>query len=304
MRHLVLIFSVFVFSLITYAQDGVLVVAHGTMSGGHGDDHGGHLVGEHDCGAHPSAWEQHVLNAVQSVQAVSTLPVSVGFGMWETPCFQQAVDHMQHHAKLKRLFVIPLFISSHSMVISAQKYIFGASRLKPLFPAGIEKLKFDGEIKYLSAIDYHPIVSEILADRARSLIEKAGAGQNEIILVMHGPVGPIANRKWLRMGDKYAADLTAKLSVVKAHVVSLQDDAPTPIRNYNSKTLRKLVSSINSRGNHPIVLPLLLSEGGIQKGIEERLTGLNYFWSGEALLPDARLSEYLRARVEALSKID
>lgn len=318
MRLIVLAFAFLSLSN-AYAKDAVLILAHGSMlghGGGHhlaaGHDHGdgpggGHGGGHEDhsmCSPrHWNDWEHNVLGAVNEAAEQVETPVMVSFGMWETECFQKTVDHlvMMAGGKVDTLYVLPLFISSHSIVIEAQRYVFRQSY--QALPSGwvLTKINFNGKIKYLDAIDYHPVISEVLADRARTLLTQAPSGRgNEIVLVMHGPMGPSANRKWIDMGEKYAADLKKSLGLPSIQVMSLQDDAFTPIRNANSRAFRKMVEGIRQRGNNAIILPLLLSEDGIQKSVVERLQGLEYVWTGEALLPDARLSDYVLERIHTL----
>jgi len=42
-----------------------------------------------------------------------------------------------------------------------------------------------------------------------------------------------------------------------------------------------------------LIVPLLLSYGGIETGIRKRLDGLDYAMSPQALLPDARLARWI-----------
>ena len=119
---------------------------------------------------------------------------------------------------------------------------------------------------------------------------------------MHGPVLPWANKKWMKMGNAYLKDMMTEFDFHRGHVVSLQDDAPKPLRNYRTKLLRSFVQKATANKRRALILPLLLSHGGIEAGILERLKGLDYTWLGETLLPDDRLNRFLKQRIESESK--
>jgi sirohydrochlorin ferrochelatase len=278
-------------SSVSAAEKAILVIAHGSMAG-HGEGHG--------CAMHPTPWEKHVIDAVEETRAAVSVPVGVAFGMWETHCFQAAVDRLvKQNTDLRELVVLPLFISSHSIVIEAQKFIFRQAHRWLAFQGILKRIRFDGSIVYLPGIDYDSDISPILVDRAKSLVAAGTPNRaKDLILVMHGPVGPATNRKWLAMGEKYLADVQKELSFRSVAAISLQDDAPAPIRNRNTRQLRRLVEASRTADADALILPLLLSEGGIQASIEKRLEGLPYVWTGEALLPDPRLSGYLLKRVQ------
>src|SRR4051794_17178054 len=99
------------------AERAFLVLAHGSMpmSEGHGSEHHGGEHGhgggggDHDCAMHPTAWEQHVIDAVEKTRAGVPLPVGVAFGMWETECFQKEIDRLKlENPALRELDVVPL----------------------------------------------------------------------------------------------------------------------------------------------------------------------------------------------------
>jgi hypothetical protein len=46
-----------------------------------------------------------------------------------------------------------------------------------------------------------------------------------------------------------------------------------------------------------LIVPLLLSYGGIEKGIRQRLDGLDYVMAQRALMPDDRLREWVRQSI-------
>ncbi|HEU5292599.1 MAG TPA: hypothetical protein VFU05_18250, partial [Cyclobacteriaceae bacterium] len=81
-----------------------------------------------------------------------------------------------------------------------------------------------------------------------------------------------------------------------------RDDADKEIYELAKENLRGLVRQAGKQGN-VIVVPLLLSKGGVEQGIVKRLEGLNYKWSGKTLLPDPKITQFIESSVnEALKE--
>ena len=71
--------------------------------------------------------------------------------------------------------------------------------------------------------------------------------------------------------------------------LTVRDDAPEPIRSQARAELRALVEDATTAGLQVLVIPHLLSFGGIEEGIRKRLEGLQYRMAPQALLPDDRV---------------
>lgn len=289
-----------------YAAQGVLVIAHGTMNHdmGHGEDHSsGHTTGHmmpmcmED---RTQPWEKQVLSIVDQAQARIQAPVEVAFGMWEGECYQQAIERLQKrllNQALDELVVIPLFLSSHSEVVEMQKYIFGLRSTASL-PIPVQKVKFSGKIKYMNALDAHPVIAQILSDRAQGLIQLARAqgykdvSQMDLYMVYHGPVAEKDNHLWMANAHLVASRLTA-LGFNEIRIISVRDDAPASIRDRETARFRSELTMSAQQGRASLILPVLISMGGIEKGILERIKGLDYIWEGKALLPHPAIADWI-----------
>ena len=60
-----------------------------------------------------------------------------------------------------------------------------------------------------------------------------------------------------------------------------------------------MVGAAIDEGSSVVIVPLLLSYGGIEVGIRRRLEGLSYRMARQALLPDDRLTEWVLMQVAA-----
>ena len=142
------------------------------------------------------------------------------------------------------------------------------------------------------ALNRHPLVGSILIDRARAISQ---APENEaVIIVAHGPVPDADNQKWLDDMRVLAAQLDEATSFAVVEYLTVRDDAPKPIRDAAAAELRGRVEQQSAQGRRVLVVPLLLSYGGIEQGIRKRLEGLTYVMAERALMPDDRLIEWVR----------
>lgn len=254
-------------------------------------------------------WNEIILAAIEEIKPDISNPVEVGFGMWKTDAYNEAIEKLkaQNGGSLDELIVLPLLISDHSMVIDTQKYIFNIpGSHTPPFP--IKKVEYQGDIQFLSAINYDSVISEILMDRAISLIKKAQEMEYpdirdmELNLVMHGPNSESYNHLWLADGQRYASDLS-ELEFAEVNVITMRDDTDKEQTGLKKKwdrakqIFRGHIEGAYQRNRVALILPILISKGGIENGILERVKGLNYVWVGETLFPDKRLGKYIKSKL-------
>ncbi len=267
------LFSLTLLTQVALADEGVLFLAHGSIHGG-GHDHSVGVADPHTCGYHHSpVWEQSVLDLIEAVRIESKKHLEVAFGMWSTDCFNLGIERLRKQMAdagktLDSLRVTPLYLSSYSPVIEMQKYIFGKRPDLPL-PIPVSRITFAGPIHYTSAIDYNPHLSMIMANRLQHLIDLASEQnyartQMDVIFVMHGPISDEDNTHWQEMAQKYVRDLKYLFPLGQFHIVSLRDDADQHTRDEATKILRHFVTDARDRGGVALVLPFLLSKGGIE----------------------------------------
>ena len=80
----------------------------------------------------------------------------------------------------------------------------------------------------------------------------------------------------------------------------MRDDAPAPIKQAATEALQAKVSAEIARGRRVLIVPVVLSYGGIEAGIRERLAGLAYDMADKALAPDPRLVEWVLAKAQRI----
>ena len=87
--------------------------------------------------------------------------------------------------------------------------------------------------------------------------------------------------------------LAARSDFQRIEYITVRDDAPEPVRSKATAELRRIVEGASAEGKRILIVPLLLSYGGIEEGIRKRLEGLEYRMPDQALLPDERLARWV-----------
>jgi hypothetical protein len=147
------------------------------------------------------------------------------------------------------------------------------------------------------ALDHHRIVADILIDRANSISDDPA--QEVAIVVAHGPTSEENNRKWLEDMRALVERMRISTKFRRIDYLTVRDDASGPIRDKAAEEFRKLVEVAKAEERQALVVPLVLSYGGIERGLRKRLEGLDYRMASQGLLPDTRLAEWVVESVQA-----
>ena len=253
------------------------------------------------------AWNENVRAIAAQVDRVR--PVEVAFGMATRANIQAAVDRLIARG-VPRIVAVPLFVSSHSTVITSTEYLLGLRAEMP--PAllrfakmshgegadhaahptedGTRPVRSSVPMTMTRALDAHSIVSAIAAARATAIGREPG--REAVILVAHGPVDDESNERWLVNLRAVAAEVQRSTGYRSVDAITVRDDAPAAIRDAATAELQALVQR-RSAASRVLVVPILLSYGGIEAGIRTRLDGLDYTMSAHALAPDDRLAAWV-----------
>lgn len=239
-------------------------------------------------------------------------PTEVAFGMANKHTMEEAIQRLAARG-VRQIVAVPLFISSHSSVITSTEYLLGLRQEAPPDLASFARMdhaqgdshammmdaSFDPTspikspvpLRMTSALDRHPLVAEILLARARNISKEPKS--EVVIIVAHGPVPDDDNAKWLADMQSLAAAMRRTSSFKRIEYLTVRDDAPEEVRAKATAELRSIVEGATGDGNRVLVVPLLLSYGGIELGIKKRLEGLSYTMSPQGLLPDDRLARWV-----------
>jgi sirohydrochlorin ferrochelatase len=280
------------------ASTGILLLAHGGSQ----------------------TWNGRVTALAAKVDA--TTPVEVAFGMATRANIQAAIDKLAARG-VKEIVAVPLFVSSHSSVVTSTAYLLGLRAEKPADLAIFAKMNHGSHggghgdhaahgaatavagpapdptspvvspvpIRMTPALGPHRAVSDILTSRARAI--STAPGKEAVVLVAHGPSPEAENALWLADMDVVAQRIGAAVPFASIDYLTVRDDAEKVVRDSATAALRAIVSGRHAEGRRVLIVPQLMSFGGIEQGIRKRLEGLEYTMSSEGLMPDDRLADWI-----------
>lgn len=257
-------------------------------------------------------WNERVHDVARTVDVAT--PTAVAFGMASRASIQRAVDQLAARG-VTEIIAVPLFVSSHSSVITSTEYLLGLRKEAPKDLALFAKMDHSSHgapaadhsahaaadpaspivtalpIRMTPALNRHPLIGAIVADRARSISVTPQA--EAVIVVAHGPVPDEDNRRWLE--DMAVLAEHAKTSAPYASVdyMTVRDDAGPAMREAATRELREKVQAQIAQGRRVLIVPHLMSFGGIEQGIRKRLEGLEYTMTTQALMPDERIIRWV-----------
>jgi sirohydrochlorin ferrochelatase len=275
----------------TSADPGILLLAHG----------GG------------ADWNARVTELAGQVDR--SAPTEIAFGMATRASIQSAIDRLVARG-VTDIVAVPLFVSSWSTIITSTEYLLGLradappalaryARMNHAPPSGATGTASAGHdahdppadgttpvaspvpIRLTPALNDHPIVAEILASRARAIGREPVT--EALVIVAHGPNEEEDNRHWLADMASLAARIGTIERFASIDYLTLRDDAPRPVRDQATAGLRAIVQRRAGEGRRVLIVPMLVSYGGIDRGLRERLEGLTYAIPDAGLVLDTRL---------------
>ena len=255
---------------------GVLVVAHGSTA----------------------AWNANVEAAVTIMRQRTPSQAAYLMGAKNrTP--QEAYDDLVATG-VQRVVIVPLLVSSYSSHYEQVRFIGG---LRDDYPGSdwmnLTPLHGPADVVGVTpALDAHPILADILSDRARALSRDPST--ERLVIVAHGPNGDADADRWMGVIRDLGVQIRSRVPFREIDVRLLRDDAPTPVKDQALAEFRDSVASRAASGR-VVVVPLLLGPGRVVDQIPNVLTGLEYLWDGRPVLPDSRIADWVMSQVERVS---
>lgn len=270
-------------ALAAESGEGILLLAHGAHAP-QGHDH-----------ASGSVWNANVEQLGRRLD--TRRPTEVAFGMADPRSIQAAVDRLERRG-VKEIAVIPLFVSSHSPIIGNFRYILGlqANLAKTTRLRQLDRVSSTARFRFAGAMDAHPFVSEILLERALAVTDEPAV--TGVVVIAHGPNDEEENRRWLRDMEAHSQFLRERGGFRSVTVLTHRNDAPAPVKAQARAVFRQRVADA-ARTGAAVVVPLLLSAGGIEAEVEADLAGLAYRFA-QPLMPHPNIERWVEAQAQAL----
>ncbi len=241
-------------------------------------------------------WDGMIRKAVKSADLSMPVEVALGMGMHsgEVRRFQEAVNKLERRG-VTRIVVVPLLVSSYSEVYRQFEYLLGI-RKKPEWP--VEPLRLEVPVVMGKALDDHPLVAEVLLERAQEL--SRDPANETVVLVGHGPNGDDDNRQWLDVMNRLAARVKEEGKFHEVATATMRDDASKELQDKAKEQFRAAVQTAGAKGR-VLIVPLLMARGGIEEKIPKLLSGLSYVYRGQTLLPSRKIEEWIARQAQELS---
>ena len=295
-------------SLFGQNRSGVLILAHGGSP----------------------VWEATVHNAAAPLKQQQ--PTEVAFGMADPMTMQEGINNLERQGA-STIVIVPLFISSHSVILRQTEYLVGLRKEladEPLLmnhsgsatagttgghshesssggyagethlQTSLDPLIIHSKIILTKALDADTLVASVLFERIQEFSKDPT--KETLLLIAHGPNEEEDNKEWIRELDDLAAQIKIKQLQGKKEVFkniftcTVRDDANKKVYNEAKEKLRNIVQEANKEST-TIVVPVVLAMGGIEKGIQKRLEGLEYTWVNKALLPHENITRFIQNSV-------
>lgn len=266
-------------------------------------------------GSNDTTWNNTIHRVVAPIK--KEYKVEVAFGMANSMTMQAGIDKLET-AGINEIVVVPLFVSSYSPIIRQNEYLLGlrdkladkpmpimhgmhgGGKMRMEFPETLDQLDFSADIILTKPLDDHPLVVEIIMDRIKSV--STNPEKETILLVAHGPNSDADNKSWVKTIENIGNQIEQKYSVKGESfkdIISLtvRDDADPEVYEAAKQEFRSYVSEADKNGE-AIVIPILLSKGGVEARYLNRLEGLDYTWSGETILPHKNITQFIQVSIE------
>lgn len=256
-------------------------------------------------------WNARVEDVAKAVDG--TRPTEVAFGMASRASIQPAVDKLAARG-VTNVVAVPLFVSSWSSVITSTEYLLGlraeapadlklfakmdhsshgapADHAAPATADPASPVSASIPIRLTPAFNRHALIGQVLIDRAKAM-STTPSGE-AVILLAHGPVPDDDNRRWLADMAVLADQVKAAVPFASVDYMTVRDDAGPAMREAATQELRGKVEAHQRAGRRVLIVPHVMSFGGIEQGMRKRLEGFEYTMAQQGLIPDDRIVQWV-----------
>lgn len=221
---------------------------------------------------------------------------------------QKAVDRLLRK-RVGKIVAVPLLLSSHSVEMDQNRYIFGIRRA----PSGslisgrsrygyapLKRAKSKVPLILMPALDDHEIAAQVLAVKA--LGPSRDAEKEILIIVTEASEGNAGNTQWLG-GIKALGERARSIAGFKeVHTFFLPTNVGQEERDKARREFRGLVRDLRRNGR-VIVVPLSVTKGALHTILPKILDGTFAKIVKKGLLPDARIIPWVEESARKGAKL-
>ena len=237
-------------------EDGVLLLLHGFKNA-----------------------DENFKQQVESVSGIFPMAMAPGMSMMMSDHIQLALNDLEA-AGAKTIIVIPIVSTQYNTMLRQWEYIFGMQDEAPY--ATVPRIKTNAEILFSHPPGDDPLIAEIMLDHA---YEISSDPANEVVIIAaHGPTFEDDNQKAMAQLDTLAKYMREDGDFADVMGLTLQDDAPKPIRDKNVAKLRAMVEAAQADGKDALVVTNLIGTRTIQAKLRKDLQGLDYTFNAKGIV--------------------
>ena len=228
-------------------------------------------------------------------EVAKTYPTAVGLGMsmMGSAHIRTGIDKLEA-AGARTIVVLPTEIGERTNLTRQWKYIFGRDDNSAYLD--VPRVSPRAQIVLARTPTASPIVTAILIDNLRG-ISKEPARELGIVIA-HGPTDEQENQEELADLQVHAQDIRKALGLSDVLAVTLQDDAPTAVRQANVDRLRERMKAATAAGKRVIVTPILITgQGFVSNKIRKDLEGLDYEMADIGIAESPRFPQWVAEAV-------
>lgn len=216
------------------------------------------------------------------------VPWEFAGGEADQKAIQKAVERLEAQ-KVRKLVVVPLYLSSNSDLMDQTRFLFGIREYPSAQVVGrgtkiSRRVTTKKPVVLAQALDDHALVAEVLASRALSL--SRDAKKETLLLVAQPPAGKEQRAQHEQLVSALAERVRARAGLAAARGALLDD-----------KELKK-----KARG--ALVVAHALSPGEAERAVPRALSGVFMRFNGRnTLLPDERIAAWIEQSVGAAAAL-
>jgi hypothetical protein len=226
-------------------------------------------------------------------------PTAVGLGMamMSSSHIQQAVADLEA-AGATTIVVLPTEIGQRTNLTRQWNYILGREEVSAYLD--VPRLKSRARVVMGTTPTGSPVVTDILAANLRTV--SRDPAREFAVVIAHGPTDAQENAEELADLERHARGVQKALGLAGAMGATLQDDAPTAIREANVERIRERIRAEAAAGRRVLVAPLLVTSGGfVSMKIRRDLEGLDYTMVDAGLAESPLFPRWVDETVATLS---
>ncbi len=208
---------------------------------------------------------------MQPMASIFPTAMAAGMSMMMSDHIQWGVKDLEA-AGVKTIVVVPIVSTKYNTMMRQWEYIFGEYP-EPSY-ASVARVQSDARILIADPPGDDPLIAEILLDHAMDISEDPG--KEVVIIAAHGPSFDDDNQKVLAELDILAKIVREDGDFADVMAITMQDDAPSEIRERNVAKLRSMVEGATADGKQVLIVTNLIGTRTIQAKLRDDLKGLDY----------------------------